>query len=82
MLAGGLLAQGVRPIETREDWLYDRAGRYYWFFTTFPGWTKSIVDELPPWLRDRLPDVHKIVKKIEQERQEAADREAQSQQGR
>lgn len=70
VLAGGLLAEGVRPIETEEDYLYDRAGTYYWWFTTFPGWTKSDVDDLPPWLRERLPDVHKIVQAIEQKRRE------------
>lgn len=78
MLAGGLLAKGVRPIESYEDAAYDRAGKYYWFFTTFPGWTYDDVENCPLWLRQRLPYVHAIAVKIAEEKREAAERAAKS----
>jgi hypothetical protein len=82
VLAGGLLAQGVRPIENREDYLYEQAAHYYWWMRTFPGMRgPSDVDALPPWLRQRLPDVHKIVKKLEEEDADRA-RKAADQGGR
>lgn len=81
MLTGGLIAQGVRPIQSREDYLYDRAGNYYWWFTTFPGWRKSDVDDLPPWLAERLPFVHEIVKAIEDKKAAAKEKAAQEANG-
>lgn len=82
LLAGGLLAQGVRPAVSREDYLYERAGHYYFFAKTF-GWTDQQVDALRPWLRQRLPEVHAISEKIAEERREADRRaDAQAQNGR
>lgn len=70
LLAGGTLAAGVRPAETREDELYERAGHFYFFFTTF-GWTYDDYMSCPLWLVRRLEYVHAITMRVRQEKADA-----------
>jgi len=51
----------------------EAAASYFWYADRF-GWTPDQVDELPAWLRDRLPTVGAVYDEIKAERERAANR--------
>lgn len=69
MLAGGILAQGVRPAFTREDRLLEKAAEYHFFGKTY-GYTPGQVRALPHWLRNLMPVVAGVEAEVEAERRE------------
>lgn len=71
MLAGGILAQGVRPRLTREDFLWEKAAWADGFFERY-GWTLEELEAQPDWLTERLPGIWQIKAENEKERAERA----------
>jgi hypothetical protein len=72
MLAGGVLAAGVRDAVSEEDRKMELAAWYDYFFRTYH-WTFGDVEGdaslgCPLWLRDRLPEIGRILNEIQAER--------------
>lgn len=66
LLAGGILAQGVRPAVSREDRLMEKTAWADYFFRTY-GWTWQQLRDQPFWLVARLPEIGNMRAEIEKE---------------
>lgn len=73
LLAGGILAEGVRPADTREDRLLEKAARYHFFGKVY-GYTKQETDSLPAWLAERMPVIAELEAEVEREAREREQR--------
>lgn len=71
LLAGGLLAQGIRPAATEQDRLWEKAAWARGFFKAY-GWDWQQLRDCPFWLRDRLMDIENMIAEIEKEQIERA----------
>lgn len=71
MLAGGVLAAGVRPAETVEDLLWELAAHADYFFRRY-GWDWWQLKRQPDWLLSRLKGVGEILNELQQEQADRA----------
>lgn len=56
-----------RPAVSTEDVAMEAAATYFWFADRFD-WTPDTVDNLPVWLKERLPAVASIHDELAEER--------------
>lgn len=56
-----------------DDEALEAAAQYFWYADRF-GWLPTEVEELPAWLRDRLPTVAAVHDEIKAEKEREANR--------
>lgn len=64
---------GVRPIQTLEDLLWERAGHYAFFAEAYHWTQQQTLRENEQWYLDRLPGVRAVIEEIREQQQQEKD---------